>query len=137
MSSAKTWFGCGRFHGITTSRRTTIAKTAKSNHHDMSASHFEVSSRVLREDYRRTSPVSNPPKYNRERRHLEGKREEPHSIAIVDFQPEHVGAAAGDETAVQRRTGTAGKAGIPRSVQREGRGRGCGTVRRSEERRVG
>ena len=58
MSSAKTWFGCGRFRGMIASRRTNTAKTAKSNHHDLSASHFEVSSPVLQEDYRSSADVS-------------------------------------------------------------------------------
>ena len=49
MSSAKTWFGCGRFHGMATNRRTNTAKTAKSIHHDMSVS----SLRLVRECYRR------------------------------------------------------------------------------------
>jgi hypothetical protein len=55
--SANTWFECGRFHGMATSKRTNTAKTAKSNQHDMSASRFKVSSLMLRGDYRRTSPI--------------------------------------------------------------------------------
>jgi hypothetical protein len=65
MSSPKTWFGCGRFHGMAASKRTNTAKTAKSNHHDMSASHFEVSSPVLQGDYRESPSDS---------RHHRGRR---------------------------------------------------------------